>query len=305
MQVESFKVFRDLVESQSFSKAAQMNDITQSAVSQQIKAMENRFRVPLLERSSKRFALTREGELVYKASKEIVGMSDSLQHQLEEMHNVISGNIRISTIYSIGLHLLPIYLKKFLKEYPTVHVQVEYRRSNQVYDEVLDGTSDLGLVAFPTNKKGLKIDLFWKCKLVVICSPQHPLSKKTEVTLEELVNHKFIGFEIAQPIRQAIDKIFSDAKLEIKPVMEFDNIETVKQAVEINSGIAIVPETTVEKEVKAESLVMIPFKDEPYDRPLAVIYRSGRVVSPAIKRFLKTLQETTPHSSLPAGKGEC
>lgn len=290
MQVESFRVFRDLVESQSFSKAAQMNDITQSAVSQQIRSMEERFRVPLIERSSKRFALTREGELLYNTSKEITTFYDSLQHQLDEMRDIVSGNIRVATVYSIGLHELPPYLKKFLAEFPNVNVHVEYRRSNQVYDDVLDGTSDIGLVAFPLQKKGLKIDSFKKDKLVIIASPNHPLGQKKTVDVSELATHKFVGFEPDIPTRRAVDKIFSEKSIDIKPVMEFDNIETVKRAVEIDAGISIVPNATVEQEVKAGSLSAIEFKDKSHFRPLGIIYKSSRVLSPAMKRFLTTLQ---------------
>lgn len=291
MQIESFRVFRDLVESQSFSKAAHMNDITQSAVSQQIRAMEERFHIPLIERSSKRFALTREGELLYQTSKDIIVHFDTLQHQFNEMRNIVSGNIRIATVYSIGLHELPPYMKSFLKEFPNVNVHVEYRRSNQVYDEVQSGTCDLGLVAFPTHKKNLKVESFKKDRLVVITSPDHPLAAKTELDLEELADCKFIGFEPDIPTRRAVDKHFREAGIDPKPIMEFDNIETVKRAVEIDAGVSIVPRATVEQEVKAGSLKALEFKGKPFHRPLGMIYKSGRVLSPALKRFLKTLKE--------------
>jgi len=298
MQVESFKVFRDLVESRSFSKAASLNFITQSAVSQQIRAMEERFRVPLIERSNKRFGLTREGHLLYEASKEIVFQFDSLQHQLSEMRNVVSGTIRLSTVYSIGLHELPPYLKKFLREFPSVNVHVEYRRSNQVYDEVTEGTSDLGLVAFPVHKKTLKVEPFRKDRLVLICIPSHELVKEGEIAVERLKKEKFIGFEPDIPTRKAVDKIFREAGLEVNPVMEFDNIETVKRAVEIGAGVSIVPSATVEQEVRNGTLAAIEFKGPPYYRPLGIIYKAGRVLSPAIKRFLKMLKE--PLDSLEA-----
>src|ERR1700677_4012403 len=190
MQVESFKVFRDLVESRSFSKAASLNFITQSAVSQQIRAMEERFRVPLIERSNKRFGLTREGQVLYEASKQIVFQFDSLHHQLSEMRNVVSGTIRLSTVYSIGLHELPPYLKRFLREFPSVNIHVEYRRSNQVYDEVCERTSDLGLVAFPVQKKTLKVDPFRKDRWVLICIPTHELAKYEEIDVEKLRKEK-------------------------------------------------------------------------------------------------------------------
>jgi LysR family transcriptional regulator, transcriptional activator of the cysJI operon len=292
MQVESFKVFRDLVESRSFSKAASLNFITQSAVSQQIRAMEERFRVPLIERSNKRFGLTREGQLLYEASKEIVFQFDSLQHQLSEMRNIVSGTIRLSTVYSIGLHELPPYLKKFLREFPSVNVHVEYRRSNQVYDEVSEGTSDLGLVAFPVQKKTLKVEPFRKDRLVLICVPTHPLASEAEITVDMLKKEKFIGFEPDIPTRKAVDKIFREAGLEVNPVMEFDNIETVKRAVEIGAGVSIVPSATVEQEVRDGTLATVEFKGRLYYRPLGIIYKAGRVLSPAMKRFLKTLKET-------------
>jgi DNA-binding transcriptional LysR family regulator len=291
MQVESFKVFRDLVESRSFSKAASLNFITQSAVSQQIRAMEERFHVPLIERSNKQFGLTREGQMLYESSKQIIFEFDSLQHQLAEIRNVVSGTIRLSTVYSVGLHELPPYLKKFLREFPSVNVHVEYRRSNQVYEEVSEGTSDLGLVAFPVQKKTLKIEPFRKDKLVVICVPSHEMAKMTEIEVERLRKEKFIGFEPDIPTRKAVDKIFREAGLEVNPVMEFDNIETVKRAVEIGAGVSIVPRATVEQEVSNGTLVALEFKGQSYYRPLGILYKAGRVLSPAMKRFLKTLKD--------------
>ncbi|NJK93099.1 MAG: LysR family transcriptional regulator [Blastochloris sp.] len=291
MQIDSFRVFRDLVESQSFSKAAQMNNITQSAVSQQIRSVEERFRIPLIERSSKRFALTREGDLLYQASKEIISQFDSLQHQFNEMRNIVSGTIRIATVYSIGLHELPPYLKRFLKEFPNVNVHVEYRRSNQVYEDIQSGTCDLGLVAFPVQKKNLKTEAFKKDRLIAICAPGHALASKTEIEVSDLADHKFIGFEPDIPTRRAVDKMFREHDMDTKPVMEFDNIETVKRAVEIDAGVSIVPRATVEQELKSNSLHAIEFKNKPYFRPLGIIYKSGRVLSPALKRFLKNLKE--------------
>ena len=149
MQIENFKVFSDLVETRSFSRTAKLNEITQSAVSQQARAMERNFKSLLIDRSQKQFQLTREGQRVYGAAKDIILHYEKLLSELQEMKMVISGMIRISTIYSIGLHVLPPYLKRFLKSFPTVNVHVEYRRPNQVYEDVLGNVVDLGLVAYP------------------------------------------------------------------------------------------------------------------------------------------------------------
>src|SRR5258706_7946572 len=132
MQIESLKVFCDLAEAGSFTKAAQINDVTQSAVSQQISSLERTFKSLLIERSKKKFRLTREGQILYDFSKQIIGTYDALHSKLQEIKDIISGTIRVATIYSVGLHDLPPYLKRYLKSYPTVNIHVEYRRSNQV-----------------------------------------------------------------------------------------------------------------------------------------------------------------------------
>src|SRR5437762_4419951 len=177
MQIESLKVFCDLAETESFTKAAQINNVTQSAVSQQISSLEKQFKSLLIERSKKKFRLTREGQVLYEYSKQIIQLYESLHSKLQELKDVISGTIRVATIYSVGLHDLPPYLKKFLKAYPTVNVHVEYRRSNQVYDDVLSNVVDLGLVAYPARDPRLEVVPLRKDMLVLICHPQHPFAK--------------------------------------------------------------------------------------------------------------------------------
>src|SRR5512146_87933 len=157
MQIESLKVFCDLTETESFTKAAQINNVTQSAVSQQISSLERQFNSLLIERSKKKFRLTREGEVLYEYSKQIIQTYDSLFSKLQEIKDIISGTIRVATIYSIGLHDLPPYIKRFMKDYPTVNIHVEYRRANQVYDDVLSNVVDLGLVAYPSKDSKLEI----------------------------------------------------------------------------------------------------------------------------------------------------
>jgi len=289
MQIENFKIFADLVETKSFSKSAKLNGITQSAVSQQARAMERHFKTLLIDRSQKQFQLTREGQQVYESAKEMLHTYDKLLSELQELKKVISGTIRISTIYSIGLHELPPYIKKFLHDYPSVNVRVEYRRSNLVYEDILHNSVDFGLVAFPVKTRQIEILPFRADRLVLITHPNHPLSRKGEIELKDLVGQKFIGFDPDIPTRKAVDNIFRDNKLDLDPVMEFDNIETVKRAVEIDHGIAIVPYATVMQETKQGSLAAVPFRGKDFTRPLAILHRKGRVLTPAMRKFIETL----------------
>ncbi len=296
MQIENFKIFADLVETKSFSKSAKLNGITQSAVSQQARAMERHFKTLLIDRSQKQFQLTREGQGVYDAAKEMLHTYEKLLSELQEMKKVISGTIRISTIYSIGLHELPPFIKKFLHDFPSVNVRVEYRRSNLVYEDILHNAVDFGLVAFPVKQRQIEVLPFRNDHLVLITHPQHPLAKRHDIEVKDLAGQKFIGFDPDIPTRKAVDQIFRDNKLEIEPVMEFDNIETVKRAVEIDHGIAIVPQATVAQESRQGTLAVLQFKGRAFTRPLAILHRKGRVLTPAMRKFVETLGLDLPES---------
>lgn len=291
MQIESLKVFCDLAETESFTKAAQINGVTQSAVSQQISSLERTFKSLLIERSKKKFRLTREGQVLYDYSKQVIQTYESLHSKLQELKDIISGTIRVATIYSIGLHDLPPYIKKFMKVYPTVNVHVEYRRANQVYEDVLGNVVDMGLVAYPVKDSKLEITPLRKEPLVLICHPQHPFAKSKSVKLKTLAGQKFIGFEPDIPTRKALDKILKEYDVSVNNVMEFDNIETVKRAVEIDAGISIVPEGTVVQEVAKQTLAAVPLEDGTFFRPLAILYKKNKVLSPAMKQFLTILKD--------------
>jgi DNA-binding transcriptional LysR family regulator len=291
MQIDSLKVFCDLAETESFTKAAQINNVTQSAVSQQISALERAFKSLLIERSKKKFRLTREGQVLYDYSKQIIQTYESLHSRLQELKDIISGTIRVATIYSIGLHDLPPYIKRFMKSYPTVNIHVEYRRANQVYEDVLSNVVDLGLVAYPVRDSKLEIVPLRKEPLVLIAHPQHPFAKQKSIKLKALSGQKVISFEPDIPTRKALDKILKEHDVEVNHVMEFDNVETVKRAVEIDAGISIVPQGTVTQEIAKQTLIAVNIEDGEFYRPLAAIFKKNKVLSPAMKQFLAILKE--------------
>jgi DNA-binding transcriptional LysR family regulator len=290
MYIDTFKVFCDLAETGSFSKAAVINSITQSAVSQQIRSLETKFQVTLIERGRRNFALTAEGNAFLAASREILAVYNNLDRRLHELRDVVAGDLRIAAIYSIGLHELPPHLKTFRERFPDVELHVEYRRSQQVYTQVLAGDVDMGLVAFPVKRNGLQIEIFSEDQLVLICHPNHSLATRECVRMEDLNGEKFIAFEPDLPTRKIIDRHFRDHSVQIDHAMEFDNIETVKRAVEIESGISLVPGNTVEKEVASGLLVALEIEGVKMSRPLGVITKRNRARSPAQKEFVEALK---------------
>ncbi len=289
MNLTTLKIFRDLVETRSFSKSAALNAVTQSAVSQQIANLERRLKCLLVERGKKDFALTLEGQRFYDGCRSLTEVFDRMMAELQEMSQRVSGAVRVSTVYSIGLHELPPFIKQYLRQFPLVNMHVEYRRSNQVYQDVLENAADFGMVAFPEKRPHLEIRPFRRDRLVLICHPNHRLAASARIPIREVVGHKFVGFDPDVPTRRALDGIFRKHRIQIQQVMGFDNIETLKRAVEIDMGVSMVPLSTVTQEVRNNTLKVVDFTDEEIFRPLGIIYRRNRVLSPALKAFFQIL----------------
>jgi len=206
----------------------------------------------------------------------------------------VEGELRVGTIYSIGLHELPPYIKAFRAAQPGVEVRVEYRRSWEIYGAVMEGDVDIGLVCYPMKKKGLLILPFLNDRLVMICHPNHPLAGRASVTLPDLEGERFISFEPDQPTRKVIDRALKEGGVRIHHAIEFDSVETVKRAVEIENGISIVPSGTVRTEVENGSLAAVEITEPQMWRPLGLLMKRDRARSPALREFLGLLQKKSP-----------
>jgi len=292
VQIETFRVFRDLVETASFSRAAKANGITQSAVSQQVRAIERKFNVRLIERGRRAFQLTAEGRAFLAASRTILDAYEDLAAGIRTAGGAITGRLRIATVHSIGLHELPPYLRVFRRQHPEVDVMIDYRRYGEVYESVRDGACDLGLVAHPAGKPGLRVMTFWRDKLVLICAPGHRLARKRKAQLRDVVGERFVAFEPDLPTRKQIDRRLRERGVRVRPMLEFDNIETVKRAVGVEDAVSIVPEICVRDEVRGGTLAAVEIDEPEMWRPLGALVRKSDVPSPALKEFLSMLEKT-------------
>src|SRR5215204_4038429 len=175
MHIETLKVFCDLVDLQSFSLAAERNFVTQSAVSQQIRSLEDKFKRRLLERvrGRREVTLTAAGEVFYRESKSVLTAYDQLQESLRGLVGKVGGTVKVATVYSVGLHELPSKVREFMSKFPSVKIDLEYSRTTRVVRDVLEGTVELGVVSFPEQKRGLTIVPMPSHRLVLICHPEH------------------------------------------------------------------------------------------------------------------------------------
>src|SRR6201997_1005855 len=301
MHIETLKVFCDIIESGSFSYAASQNFVTQSAVSQQVRSLEEKYDCRLIELGRTGVKPTDAGQLLYSAGKEIVRRFMELENRLREIGSVVGGSIRVGTVYSVGLHELPAYLTEFLRNYPAVNVHLEYLRANKIYEDLVEGKIDLGVVAYPAKRSQIVSIAFRHDELVLVVPPDSPLARQTKVSFGQLEGQRFVGYERDISTRKASDRILREYGVKPQYTMEFDNIETIKRAVEIGQGVAIVPLSTVEHETTRGSLKMLEFAEGTFTRPLAIIYKRGRELSPAVRKFVEVL---TTSNIVPRARGD-
>jgi DNA-binding transcriptional LysR family regulator len=291
MQLETLKVFCDLVDSRSFSQAAARNFITQSAVSQQVKGLEERFGT-LLVRERKAILPTESGRILYEACREILDRFERLQTRLKSIGEEIAGTVRVATVYSVGLYEMEPVTKTFLKAYPKVNLHVEYSRINRVYEACLAGEVDLGIVVYPKPRKGIEILPLPSDRLILICPPDHPFARRRRIDIRKLDGQNFVAFEKDMPSRHAIDRIFAENQIQVRVVMELDNIETIKRSVEIGAGVSIVPLMSVQRELQSRAIAEVRFAGQNFFRPLGIIVKRKHSLSAAAVKFIDLLERT-------------
>ncbi len=290
MHIETLKIFCDVVENQSFSLAATQNFITQSAVSQQVRGLEERYGKRLLERKRGSVRPTAAGEILHRASREMLHLFNEMEAQLHGLSNVVTGSIRVGTVHSVGLYELSEPLKCYFADFPHVNVYLEYDRASHVYEQVLRGNVDLGIVAYPTARAQITVLDFRMDRLVAVCAPDHTLADRGTIAVSHLDGEKFVGFEKGIPTRLALDRLFSENQVTVQYIAELDNIEMVKRLVEVGAGVAVVPEKSCANEIRAGSLVKLELSDKGITRPIGIIHRSGKHFSPAAEKFIAYLQ---------------
>jgi DNA-binding transcriptional LysR family regulator len=295
MDINFLKVFCDLVEQKSFTKASAINFLSQSAVSQQLNKIEDEAKISLIERGRKNFVITHAGKLFYNEAKLIFSKYKELLNNINSLSGKIIGDLKVGSTYSIGLHELPELIKKYLKLYPQVNLNLEYLKAAEIYKAVLNDSLDLGFVAYPDKKNGLEILDFRQDELVLITHPQNSLVKHLKLPFGQLHNQRFIAFEKEAPTRKKTDEILKRNNIKVNIIMEFDNIELVKRAVEIDAGVAIVPEKTVETEVKVKTLKKIKFSDQNLTRPIGALFKKKKKLSLPLVKFLELLKEVVSH----------
>ncbi len=290
MQLRPLKIFCDVVRRRSFSRAADDNGISQSSASQVIHQLEEQLGIQLLDRSKRPFVLTDEGEHYYDGCRQLVKEYDQLVEAVRTLHDETAARLRVASIYSVGLAHMSAFMRSFSSAYPEAKVRLEYLHPARVVEAVEDGEADLGLVSYPEESRQLQVIPWRNESIVFVCHPTHPLASEDSITLDKLAGTSFVAFDSELRVRAEIDRLLMVNKVNVNVALEFDNIETIKRAIEINEGVSLLPQSTVAWEVESGLLAQVPLDGVTVERPLGIIHRRDVTLGTIGKQFVAMLQ---------------
>jgi DNA-binding transcriptional LysR family regulator len=289
--LDNLKLFRDIAQNKSISRGATMNEISQSAASQYIQETERRLGVTLLDRTTRPLALTPAGKLFYDLCRDALRREEQFQVQLENLKGLAEGAVRVASIYSVGLSEMSRLQEEFAARFPNAQLHVDYLRPDKVYESVLTDQADLGLVSYPVGTKDLAVIAWREEEMAVALPPSHPLASKAVLLPADLDGQDFIGFDEDLSIRRELDRFLRDQGIEIRIAMQFDNIQMIKEAVALGSGVSILPARTMQAEIAQGRLVSIPLHAPELVRPVGIVHRKRKRFSNAVQSFLELLLE--------------
>jgi DNA-binding transcriptional LysR family regulator len=284
------RLFRDIAQTRSVSKAALMNGISQSAASQQLQELEKHLGVVLLDRATRPMSLTEPGRLYFDLCRDIVRREEEFQAELDTLKGSVSGEVRVASIYSVGLSEMSDLQAEFGRRYPGVTLQVDYMRPDKVYAAVIADHADLGLVSYPEATRELAAIEWRREEMTVAAAPFHALASRPVLKPEDLDGVPYIGFDEELTIRRELDRYFHKQGVELNIVMQFDNIQMVKEAVALGSGVSVLPARVLRMDVEQGRLVSIPILAPDLVRPLGIVHRRKKRFGRAAQVFLDLLQ---------------
>lgn len=294
MELYQLKLFVDLAEKKNFTQVANENYVTQAAVTLQIRKLESELGVPLFHRTTRAVTLLEAGQKLLPYAQQMLRLSDEAKETVRETKTEVSGLVRVASVHSVGLYELPPYIKRFLQKFPGVNLRIEYRTSDDIYRELLAGDIDVGIVAYPTEMSRIECRPFSTDDLAVVCMKDHAFAKKKNISVPELVGQNFVQFTEETPTRRATDAVLSEHGVTVNVRTECDNIEILKQMIEIGYGIALLPRNSLTQNDKERGLRMVDLKDIKIERPLGILLLKNAPRFKAMRAFVDTLMVKQP-----------
>ena len=278
---------------QSVSKASKELLIAQSALSTQLKQLEEFLELTLFNRTKGGMALTDKGELVFKHAQHMFETYEAMRREMALAETEVKGPLSIGCVSSVGIYLLPELLTSFHEKFPDVQIQLDMRSSSEVIEMLQENAVDVAFIAWDRKYPQLTSHVVMQNHLVLVGNPKHELSRKRKISLADFAENQLLGYEAGTPTRMLIDSQFKEAGIRPSYILESANIATMKHLVLEGMGFAYLPEIAVQNEIKAKSLKVIDIEGGRLERPITLYWKERRALTRPAEEFLRFVREST------------
>jgi DNA-binding transcriptional LysR family regulator len=283
------RLFKEIAATRSMSRGAQHCGVSQSAASQHVQEIERRLGVTLLDRSKRPLDLTSAGRIYHDFCRDVLRREEELGLALDAMKGDVEGIVRVVSIYSTGLSEMSRLREEFAIRFPTATLHVEYMRPDKIYDALRGDLADLGLVSYPESSREFTA-IPWRAETMqVAVPPTHEFAVRDELYPTDLNGQAFIGFDVDLTIRRELDRFLKAQGVEVRLVMTFDNIQMIKEAVALGSGLSILPARTMQAEIEQGRLVAVKLHAPDLVRPVGIVHRRRKKFNRATDALLEML----------------
>ena len=260
-------------------------------MSQALQQLEDQLGVTLVDRTQRPIELTSAGAVYFERCQRWLDEYREIEDEIGQLSGRITGRVRVASIYSVGLLQMSGYVRRFREEFPEVDLKLDYSQPDEVYERILRDDVDLGIVSFPRDSGDVGCISWCEQEMVLAVATDHELANRKTIELSQLSEIDLVAFTKNLTIRRETEKRLRQANVEFTVVHQFDNLETIKRAVEINLGVAILPLATLRRELEFETLKAVHFSDCTFVRPLGIVHRRHKHLSRAADKFVGLLHE--------------
>jgi DNA-binding transcriptional LysR family regulator len=290
MDFDQLATFVYVAKLKSFSRAGQKVFRSQSAVSAQIRQLEQAYRAKLLDRSAKSVELTPAGEVLFEYAERLLRLRDESVQGVADRGNVVQGTVLFGANEATCLYLLPDIFAEFQRRYPLVHISIYRNFSHKILQRIEDGTIDVGIVTLPIKALNTKVHHIYRDRLRFMVSSRNPLANRTKITLEEVAAQPLI-FPRTGFTRQVLDKLFRPYRSRLRITMELPSIGMIKRFVGADAGVSFISESFASDQVKAGEVKLLNVEGVDLWRELGLVYRRDRSLPRAAQALISIIRE--------------
>src|SRR6202453_191076 len=289
MELSQLEVFLSVAREHRFSRAAEKLHRTQTAVSQTIRKLEDELGEALFDRSSRGGVLTDAGQVLYEYAEKLLNLRHDAHESLAELRELQKGKLVIAANELTALYLLAV-LAEFRRLHPMIKITVQRALGSRIPDDVLQHSAELGVLSYKPEEPRLHSVVTYLDELVLVVPPKHPLASAREVSIRQLGAESFVAHIVSSPYRDKVLQLFKTHKTPLHMDLELPTLQAIKQFVALGSGVAFLPEISVETELARGELVRIPVRELQLKRKLRLIYRKDANLSHAARALLKVVE---------------